>query len=185
MSGPFGSSQWMYSSGPAFDNWGGTVLGVTRGTGGSIGGTYNLSNAGTVSYATTGGGMYVIGMHQNAQRWLGIANGTSIQGQTGQMYSDGGIFNWSTGSNVTYRFKGISFTYDANTYATAKPYAILDLTGDSGNDNQIRLYGGDETLLFTYNRAGNTTWNVYTCAFDGGLFSAWDLEPIGQANYPF
>ena len=112
MSGPFGSSQWMYSAGPAFENWGGTVLSVTRGTGGSIGGTYNLSNTGTVSYSTTGGGMYVIGMHQKAARWMGIANGTSIQGQSGQMYSSGGIFNWSSyGNNVTYRFKGSSFVY--------------------------------------------------------------------------
>tara|TARA_E500000318_G_C3563892_1_gene214794 strand:- start:1892 stop:2461 length:570 start_codon:yes stop_codon:yes gene_type:complete len=188
MSGPFGSSQWFASSaaaaGPAFDNWGGTMRSVTRGTYANGTGVYNLTSPGTVSHSTTGGGMYVIGMHQKVRRWIGIANGTSIQGQNASMSSEGGIFRWTETGAVNYRFKGTSQTTSTQTYSTAIPYAILDMTGDSGYSNQIRLYGGDDTLILTFNYNSNTTWNVYTCSFDS-LTCAWDLEPIGQSNYSF
>jgi len=193
MSGPFGSSQWMYSSGPEFDNWGGTVLSLTRGTGGEQGGVYNLSNPSSVSYSTTGGGMYVVGLHQRVTRWIGITNGTSIQGQNGTLYSSGMIASWvsytSGGAlgSLSYRVTGGSFVYTAGqyNYTTTIPYVVMDMTGDSGYDNQIRLYDGGDTLVATYNHTGNTTWSVRTCAFDGGNPTAWDMEPIGQANYPF
>lgn len=188
MSGPFGSSQWFASSAAAggleFDDWGGTMNSATRGTYANGTGVYNLSTPGTVSYSTTGGGMYVVGMHQKVNRWIGIANGNSIQGQTAEMYSQGGIFRWSGTGSINYRFKGGSQTNSTETYSTAKPYAILDMTGDSGYSNQIRLYGGDDTLINTFNYDSNTTWNVYTCSFDS-LTCAWDLEPIGQSNYSF
>jgi len=190
MSGPFGSSQWMYSSGPAFDNWGGTILSLTRGTGGEQGGLYNLSNPSSVSYSTTGGGMYVVGLHQKVPRWIAITNGTSIQGNQGTLYSSGMMASWSshgTGGYLSTNVTGGSFVYTDGqyNYQTVKPYLILDMTGDSGFDNQIRVYDGGDTLVRTYNHQGNTTWNVRTCAFDGGNPTAWDMEPIGQANYPF
>lgn len=189
MSGPFGSTTWGYEPPLEFDNWGGTVKSLTRGTedGSAYSGVYNLSNQSSVSYSTTGGGMYVVGLHQKVARWIGIANGTSIQGQTGQMYSQGGIFQWQTAGYLSYRFNGISFTYTSGTfsYATDIPYVILDMTDESGYANQIRLYGGDDSLIHTFNYDSNTTWYVYTCTFDGGLLAAWDLEPIGQANYSF
>jgi hypothetical protein len=186
MSGPFGTNGWGYDLGLGFENWGGLMNSQVRGVYASGSGVYNLSTAGTVSYSTTGGGMYVIGLHQKVGRWIGIANGTTIQGQTGQMYSQGGIFQWQSSGYLTYRFNGISFTYTNGTYsyATDIPYVILDMTDTSGYANQIRLYGGDDTLINTFNYDTNTTWNVYTCSFDG-TNCAYDLEPIGQANYSF
>ena len=184
MSGPFGASQWGYSSGAAFENWGGTMASQTRGTYANGTGVYNLSTASTQTYATTGGGMYVIGMHQKVGRWVGISNSTGIQGQNGTLSGQGALFRWTATGAINYRFKGTSFTTTSETYSTAIPYVILDMTNESGNANQIRIYGGDDTLIGTFNYASNTTWTAYTCSFDS-ITCAYDLEPIGQSNYSF
>ena len=185
MSGPFGASQWGYNAGGvAFENWGGTMASQTRGTYANSTGVYNLSTPSTQTYSTTGGGMYVIGMHQKVNRGVGIANSTTIQGQNGSLSGQGALFKWNAQGALHYRFSGTSFTTTSETYSTAIPYVILDMTNESGNANQIRIYGGDDTLIGTFNYGSNTTWTAYTCSFDSQT-CAYDLEPIGQSNYSF